>query len=88
MPLRFQPTRVATGSMDEEGLLVLADERLVAVLVRLSGEEHGELIGAWFLEAGFGQCASIQPPTFTTLEEAETWLEHCAQRHLEIGVEK
>jgi hypothetical protein len=35
MILTTQPVRVATGH-DEEGCLIFADDRLVAVLVRLS----------------------------------------------------
>ena len=41
-----RPVRVATGSGDEDGRLVLADGMLVAVLVRLEDPAHGELVGA------------------------------------------
>ena len=75
MALRLQPVRVATGSDDEEGILVQADGRLVAVLVRLSGEEHGDLRGAWFLEAGFGRCDAANPPVFPSLDAAQDWIE-------------
>jgi hypothetical protein len=45
--------RVATG-FDEEGMLVLDEEqRLVAVLVRLS-DENEVAPGQWYLEARFG----------------------------------
>ncbi len=53
MNLHLQPVRVRTGS-DEEGLLVFdADQRLVAVLVRLS-DAHEDLgvVRQWFLETG------------------------------------
>jgi hypothetical protein len=54
MSLSLQPIRVATG-FDEEGMMVLDQEqRLVAVLVRLS-DENEVAPGQWFLEAGFGQ---------------------------------
>src|SRR5829696_8992499 len=53
MSLTLQPVRVATGS-DEDGMLVLTDEqRLVAVLTRLS-EQHEGAAGHFYLEAGFG----------------------------------
>jgi len=53
MTLTLQPIRVATGSK-EEGTLVLDEEqRLVAVLVRLS-DENEVAPGQWYLEAGFG----------------------------------
>ena len=71
----LQPTRVATGSADEEGQLVLADGRLVAVLVRLADATHAGLVGSWFLEAGFGPCAASKAPTFASLEAAAGWVE-------------
>ncbi|HEX2054777.1 MAG TPA: hypothetical protein VHJ78_13770 [Actinomycetota bacterium] len=73
-PLTYRPVRVATGSDDEDGRLVLADGRLVAVLVHLAGEEHKELRGGWFLEAGFGCCAVPAPGVFPTIEDAEAWI--------------
>lgn len=66
-----------TGSGDEDGRLVLADGRLVAVLVRLGDlahAEHAGLLGAWFLEAGFGPCAHATPPVFCDLDAAQTWI--------------
>lgn len=46
MSIKLQRVRVANG-YDEEGLLVLAEDRLVAVLVRLS-DHHREMAGRWF----------------------------------------
>jgi len=65
---------VNTGSHDDDGRLVLADGRLVAVLVRLADQAHAEQSGAWFLEAGFGPCACAQFPVFDTLEIARNWV--------------
>jgi hypothetical protein len=79
MTLTLQPVRVA-NSHDEEGLLVLAEDRLVAVLVRLS-EEHGDLSGDWFLEAGFGRLDGPHHPTFRDLDEAQDWI----ARHLQCA---
>lgn len=31
-------------------------------LVRLEDRAHEGLVGAWFLEAGFGPCAATTPP--------------------------
>jgi hypothetical protein len=54
MSLSLQPVWVATGS-DEEGMLVFdGDQRLVAVLTRLS-DQNEVAPGQWFLEAGFGR---------------------------------
>ena len=73
MSLHLQPVRIATGSRDEEGQLVFADNRLVAVLVRLS-DEHGDDADMWFLEAGFGRVDHPHPPKFVDLEEAQAWI--------------
>ncbi|HKG76447.1 MAG TPA: hypothetical protein VKA90_02925 [Beijerinckiaceae bacterium] len=70
MSLFLQAVRVATGS-DEKGLLVFADaQRLVAVLTHLS-DQHEELSGRWFLEAGFGRLDGPDHPTFADLDAAQ-----------------
>ena len=74
MSLTLQPTRVATGS-DEEGMLVYAEGRLVAVLVHLS-EENEIAPGDWYLEAGFGsRLDGPYHPTFPSLGAAQDWIE-------------
>jgi len=70
MILKLEPVLVQTGSDDEEGLLVFADGRLVAVLVRLS-TQHEEA-GYWFLEAAFGM--RDRHRTFPDLEIAQKWI--------------
>jgi hypothetical protein len=40
------------------GRLVLNDNKLVAVLVRLE-KDHGEHNGSWFVEAAFGRAADV-----------------------------
>ena len=73
MRLSLQPTRVATG-LDEEGLLIFDnDQRLVAVLTRLS-DQHEELSGHWFLEVGFGRINSRNHPTFADIDAAQDWI--------------
>ena len=66
-----QPIRVATGE-DEEGMLLLLDDLLVAVLVRLSSQ-HGDMAGRWFLEASFGRGLQVTHPVFEDLEAAKLW---------------
>ena len=74
MTLVLQPVRVGTG--DDEGRLVLQDNRLVAILVLLSGEHYDEFAGRWFLEVGFGRLdGRPDHPTFADLDEAERWIE-------------
>jgi hypothetical protein len=65
--------RVATG-FDEEGMMVLDEEqRLVAVLVRLSdGNEVAP--GQWYLEAGFGRPDGGSHPLFSNLDMAQEWI--------------
>jgi hypothetical protein len=78
MTITFRPVRVGTGT-DEEGSLVFSDDRLVAVLVRLS--EANEIApGRWFYEAGFGALDGPEHPTFASLEEAQTYIAHRIMR--------
>jgi len=72
--LLLQPVPVHTGSGDEDAQLVLADGRLVAVLVRLADPMHGSLVGRWFLEAGFGPCAAGMGSVFDSLDSAQLWI--------------
>ncbi len=73
MNLAVEPVRVAAE--EGEGLLVFADGRLAAVLVRLSAI-HAGLAGRWFLEATFGLPDSRNPPVFEDLDEARHWIAH------------
>ncbi|MGQ7792834.1 hypothetical protein ACUN0C_10535 [Faunimonas sp. B44] len=72
MKITLKPVRIETGSPDEDGRLVFADDRLVAILVRLS-DQH-EAAGKWFLEAAFGPAETGDHPVFADLDAASTWL--------------
>ena len=72
MTLTTMPVRVGTDH-DEEGCLVFSNDRLIAVLVRLS-VQHGELAGRWFLEAGFGAVDALEHPDFPELDIALEWI--------------
>ena len=65
--------RVAVDGADADGLLVLNDGALVAVLVCLDQAFYGKDEGRWHLEAGFGRCAA-SPPTFETVNAALRWI--------------
>ena len=70
----WQPIRVETGTSEEDGRLLLADGKLVAVLVRLSDEyPQTELHGQWFVEAGFGPMLQ-RHEIFSTFEDAVAWI--------------
>jgi hypothetical protein len=73
MSLALQSVRVETGSLDEEGCLILANEKLVAVLVRLSAD-HPERTGQWYVEKGFGRLDGPSHPTFPDLQAAQHWI--------------
>ncbi len=74
MKLTLQAVQVANGH-DEEGRLVFADGRLIAVLVQLSDmhEEQG-VTGHWFLETGYGRRLAGEHPAFPDLSAAEEWI--------------
>ena len=73
MRFTFHPMRVATG-FHEEGMMVLDQEqRLVAVLVRLS-DDNEVAAGQWYLEAGFGWLDGGSHPTFSNLDLAQDWI--------------
>ena len=73
MSYSLQPVRVATG-FDEEGMLVLdGEQRLLAVLVRLS-DTNEVAPGQWFVEAGFGRLDGGNHPTFSNLNMAQDWI--------------
>jgi hypothetical protein len=74
--ISFQPMRVLIDGHDSEGYLILADNHLAAVIVRLDGETHApEHKGQWYLEAGFGKCNIRVAPLFKTPDEAGAWVE-------------
>ena len=82
--ISFQPMRVLIDGHDSEGILILANGQLAAVIVRLDGEIHDPRNkGLWHLEAGFGKCdARVAPPVFTTPEQAGAWVEKALMGHV------
>jgi len=78
MAILLEPIRVDTHSRVEEGLLVLSDGALVALLVRIADEMHEESqIGSWFVEAAFGPCAGGDGLLFAAVGDAEAWVADC-----------
>lgn len=72
--LAFRDIRVGTNSADEEGWLVLLDDRLAAVVVRLSDDhDEPELKGKLFMEAGFGRFRLAMQVTWADQDEARRW---------------
>jgi hypothetical protein len=77
----FRPIRVLTDSEDRDGCLVLVNDDLVGVLVRLSADHGPDLAGQWFLEAGFGRCGE-NARIFDTLDRARLWVSEQISRGL------
>lgn len=73
MTLTLQPVEVAARH-DNEGQLVFADGRLVALLVRLS-QLHEDAAGRWFLEVGFEALDYPSAIDFPDLDAALAWIE-------------
>ncbi len=80
MTLRLEPICVVTAP-GQDSFLVLDDDCLVAVLVRLSAE-YGEDAGNWFYEAGFGPLDGPDHPTFTNLDDATDYVQRRLAAHL------
>ena len=75
-----QPVRVAVSKTEEDGFLIFADGRLVAVITHLNTSIGDDFPRRWFLEAGFGPCAEHVPPIFESPDEAQQWaLDRCAE---------
>lgn len=64
---------IAVDGSNADGLLVLSDGALVAVLVNLQEAFYDKDMGRWHLEAGFGRCAG-SAPTFETAGAAVNWI--------------
>jgi hypothetical protein len=81
LDLSFQPMRVLIDGHDSEGRLVLVDNQLAAVIVRVDGQSHDPAHkGLWHLEAGFGKCNVSYAPLFKMPEEAGAWVERTLTR--------
>jgi hypothetical protein len=78
----FCPIRVLTDSEDRDGCLVLVNEHLAGVLIRLSAAHGIDLAGQWFLEVGFGRFGD-NACVFDTLDSARLWVHEQASRGLE-----
>jgi hypothetical protein len=68
-----QHVRLASGTSDQEGLLIYAHGELAMVLVRLDDWSHGRNRGHWLVKAAFGDCSDAGPGLFNSPESAEEW---------------
>jgi hypothetical protein len=70
MTFSFQPIALSTRGPDSDGMLVLRDGALIAVLSRLSAI-HGSLEGRWYVEAAFRDLPTAPGETFGDLDSVE-----------------
>lgn len=71
--------KVRTGSGDDNGVLMLLDDHLIAILVELRDDIHGEACGRWALENTFGLFSISAPETFASIEQAWDWIGRAAE---------
>jgi hypothetical protein len=72
--LDFKPIALDFNHGDEEAMLVLRSERLVAIVVHL-GHHHGEAAGQWFVETIFGENMPITGRSYKTLDDISDAIE-------------
>ena len=65
---------IRTNSDDENAVLLLASGQLVAILVELADEGHGEERGNWAVEAIFGLQHDRIPQSFPSAADATAWI--------------
>lgn len=71
MTLEMHPIRLDHES-DTEGMLVMREGRLTAILTKLS-DTHGDRAGEWFVECAFGLSLDSEL-CFADLDQAKIWL--------------
>lgn len=78
--------RVRTDTDDKSTLLLLADNKLVAILVKLADECHGDERGKWMIEKTFGLGLIRVPDTFASAAEGAAWVsEHICNQPFALG---
>lgn len=68
--------RIRTDSADNNAFMLLDDGELVAILVELADESHGEARSRWAIEAVFGLSPGRHPETFDSAQDAARWIGH------------
>ncbi|MFE1599666.1 hypothetical protein [Methylobacterium sp. ID0610] len=75
--IALHPTFVGqAGTFDRDGCLVLVNESLVCVLLRMTRKRsEPELWHKWFLETGYGPCRHLpQERVFESIDAAAGWV--------------
>jgi hypothetical protein len=77
MTVQLQPVTLHGPSPDNEGLLLFIDDRLLAVLTRLSSLHEGRA-GQLFVEAIFGDIPLPKDHLLPDVEAAKAWVNQAA----------
>ena len=77
--------RVRTDSADSNALMLLDGGELVAILVELADECHGEARGQWIIESTFGLKPQYRPEFFAGAADAASWVsQHLCDRPFDL----
>lgn len=69
----LQGVRLGTTDKGEDGVLVMRQNHLVAVLTRVDEQEYKDEEGTWFLEMGLGRLSGCHR-LFGSIAEATSWI--------------
>ena len=78
--------RIRTDSADSNALMLLDGGELVAILVELADESHGDGRGQWIVETTFGLDSARRPGPFACAADAANWIsQHICHRPFLLG---
>ena len=69
-----QNVRLATGTADNEGILIYTHGDLTLVLARLEHWSNGKQRGQWLVKTAFGCCSDGGAGLFESPDAAEEWI--------------
>lgn len=78
--------RIRTDSADNNALLLLDGGELVAILVELADESHGDARGQWAIETIFGISPGRRPEAFASAQDAARWVsQHVCHKSFDLS---
>lgn len=85
-PTSAYKIRIRTDSADSNALMLLDDGELVAILVELADESHGDGRGQWIIETTFGLNPGRRPGPFACAADAANWIgQHICHQPFVLG---
>lgn len=73
-PTSAYKLRIRTDSADGNALMLLDGGELIAILVELADECHGDGRGQWVIETTFGLDPGRRPELFACAADAANWI--------------